>query len=462
MDQSSDDEFGATLEELQALDQQHHLHPFTAAGAMRQAPPFLIDHADGCYVTGQGIRLLDMMAGLGCVNVGYGREELANTAKKAMQSLSYYHSFSAVSNPTAAALAGRIAKLAPDCMNKVFFANSGSEANETILKLVAFYWRQKGQPSKRVIITRDYAYHGSTVATTALNGNPAMLEPYGIEPGSGVLRAASPFWYRDGGDMTPEEYGMAAARSIEEKILEAGPENVAAVFAEPIQATMGAIVPPDNYFPEVERICRKHDVLLVADEVVTGLGRTGKWFAQETFGFQADIMTLAKGLSSGYAPISAVVLHDNVANVIEAGDSIFQHGFTTSAHPVMAAVALRNLDIIEEEGLVDRIATDVGPYFDEKLQTLNASPLVGEVRTKGLIAGIELVRDKGTREQYPLELSLCEHVNQSALVKGVIVRPTGNALVLCPPFTVSHAEIDFTVDVLHAALAEIHEAIMAG
>ena len=462
MDQTADGKFGATLEDLQVLDQRHHMHPFTSAGSLRPAPPFLIDQADGCYVTGQGIRLLDMMAGLGCVNVGYGRTELANTAQMAMQNLSYYHSFSAVSNPTAAALAGRIAGLAPDGMNKVFFANSGSEANETILKLIAFYWRQKGVPSKRVVITRDYAYHGSTMATTALNGNPAMLEPFGIDPDKDIKRASAPFWYRDGGDMTPDEYGLVAARSIEEKILEAGAENVAAVFVEPIQATMGAIIPPDTYFPEVERICRKYDVLLVADEVVTGLGRTGNWFAQETFGFKADIMTLAKGLSSGYAPISAVVMHDKVSEVIEAGDTIFQHGFTTSAHPVMAAVALRNLDIIEEEGLVDRIKSDLGPYFNTKLQILTDSPLVGEVRCKGLIAGIELVRDKTTREQYPLELAICEHVNQSVLVRGVIVRPTGNALVLCPPFTVTHAEVDFTVEALKNGLEDVYNAIVAG
>jgi len=462
MDHSPKDKFGATLEDLQVLDQKHHMHPFTAADSLRQAPPFLIDHGEGCYVTGQGIQLLDMMAGLGCVNVGYGRKELANTAQKAMLNLSYYHSFSAVSNPTAAALAGRIARLAPEGMNKVFFANSGSEANETILKLIAFYWRQKGQPNKRVIITREYAYHGSTLATTALNGNPAMLEPYGIAPSADVIRAASPFWYRHGGDMSPDEFGLLAARSIEEKILEAGAENVAAVFAEPIQATMGAIIPPETYFPEVERICKKYDVLLVADEVVTGLGRTGKWFAQETFGFKADIMTLAKGLSSGYCPISAAVIHDTIADVVEGGESIFQHGFTTSAHPVMAAVALRNLDIIEEEGLVEHIANDIGPYFNEKLQTLADSPLVGEVRVKGLIAGIELVKDKATREQYPLELGLCEHVNQAVLVRGVILRPTGNNLVLCPPFTVSHAEIDFTVDALKGGLEDVYNAINAG
>ncbi|MFC3052970.1 aminotransferase [Kordiimonas pumila] len=460
MSQETDQE-GASLIELQEIDQKHHIHPFTAASALRQAPPFLIDGASGCYVSGQGIKLLDMMAGLGCVNVGYGRKEMVNTAAEAMQALSYYHSFSAVSNPTAAALSGLIANLAPEGMNRVFFANSGSEANETVLKLIRYYWRSKGKPEKKIILTRDYAYHGSTLATTALNGNPAMLEPYGLETETGIERVRAPYWYRQGGSDTPEQHWKKAAQDIEDKIIELGAENVAAMFVEPIQATMGAIIPPEGYLPEVERICRKYNVLLVADEVVTGLGRTGHWFAQETFGFKADIMTLAKGLSSGYVPISAVVLHDDIASVVEDGENIFQHGFTTSAHPVMAAVALRNIDILMKEGLVDRVRTDIGPYFAKKLASLADLPLVGEVRTCGLIAGIELVSDKTTRAQYPIEAGICSHVSQAALLRGVIVRPTGNNIVLCPPFIVTHKEIDAAVDVLAEALTEIENAIKA-
>ncbi len=461
MDQETSMTDGKTLEELQALDQAHHMHPFTAASAMRDAPPFVVDSAEGAYISGQGIRLLDMMAGLGCVNVGYGRKELAETAQKAMEALSYYHSFSAVSNPTAAALAGRLADIAPDGMNKVFFANSGSEANETVLKLINFYWRKKGQPEKRIILTRDYAYHGSTIATTALNGNAAMLEPFGIA-NEDIVRVASPFWFRHGGDMSPEDFGKAAAQAVEDKILELGAENVAAMFIEPVQGTMGAIIPPKGYLPEVERICRAHDVLLVADEVVTGLGRTGHWFAQETFGFKADIMTLAKGLSSGYLPISAAMVHDSVAEVLESGEHVFQHGFTTSAHPVAAAVALKNIDILEDENLIEKIRKDTGPYFLKKLKELEACQLVGEVRACGLFAGIELVRDKATREQYPLEAGICEHVGQAALMRGLIIRPCGNVLVLCPPFIINHAEIDFTVDVMKQALDEIQAAIDAG
>jgi len=453
---------GKTLEELQAIDQQHHLHPFTSPSSLRQAPPFLIDSAEGCYVTGQGIKLLDMMAGLGCVNIGYGREEMAETVSEAMRSLSYYHSFSAVSNPTAAALAGAVIDLAPEGMNKVFFANSGSEANESALKLIRSYWRKKGQENKRIILTRDYAYHGSTLATTALNGNMAMLEPYGLENDADIVRAAAPYWYRNGGNATPAEHASYAARSVEEKILKVGPDNVAAMFIEPIQATMGAIIPPQEYLPEVERICRKYDVLVVADEVVTGLGRTGHWFAQETFGFKADIMTLAKGLSSGYVPISAVVLHDDIVAVIEGGEDIFQHGFTTSAHPVMAAVALKNIDILKNDKLIDRIRDDIGPYFSEKLSTLENHPLVGEVRSCGLIAGIELAQDKATRAQYPIDVGICEHVSQACLVQGVIIRPTGNSLVLCPPFTIKRVEIDHAISVIEQALTHIHQAIMNG
>lgn len=315
---------------------------------------------------------------------------------------------------------------------------------------------------KKIIISRDYAYHGSTIATTLLNGNKAMIDDFGLEVGKDVTHATAPFWYRLGGDMSPEEFGLAAARDIEAKILEAGADNVAAFFGEPIQGTLGAVVPPASYWPEVERICRKHDVLLVTDEVVTGFGRTGHWFAQETFGFKADMMALAKGLSSAYLPISAAVISDEVAEVIEGAEAVLQHGFTTTGHPVTAAVALRNIQVLEDEGLVDRIRDDVGPYFTKILKSLESHPLVGEARVCGLMAGIELVRDKATRTQYPLELGICEHIGQACLVRGLIVRPVGNALVLCPPFIISHAEIDFIGNVLKEALDDVHNALQQG
>lgn len=447
------------LEHLQSLDRAHHLHPFTDTKALLQAPPFVIEHAKGSYVSGQEIRLLDAMAGLGCVNIGYGREEMAETASETIRQLSYYHSFSAVSNPYAAALSAKIAALAPGSLNKVFFANSGSEANETLIKLAYLYWQLKGKPEKRVLISRQHSYHGSTWAATRLNGNQPMLDQFGIVAEPEVLKAMAPYWYRYGGNASPEEFGLEAARDIEKIILSVGADNVAAVFAEPIQGTMGGVVPPSTYWPEVERICKVHDVLLVADEVVTGFGRTGQWFAQETLGFQADMMTLAKGLSSGYVPISAAVISDEVAETIDKEGGILQHGFTTSAHPLASAMALKNIEILEKEGLVSRVGDDLGPYLAEALKTLEDHPVVGEVRCCGLIAGIELTKNKKTREQFPLDANLCDYVAQMALLRGLIVRPAGNVLVLCPTFVISHAEIDFLVGVLREALDEAVKAV---
>jgi len=459
--QQSPEELRAMLARVQEMDRHHHMHPFTDPRALVQAPPFVMDQAEGCYVMGQGLRLLDAMAGLGCVNIGYGRQEMADVAAETMKRLSFYHSFAGVTNPYAAELAARIADKAPGDLNRVFFANSGSEANETAIKLINLYWRRKGQPGRRLLISRDFAYHGSTVATSALNGLTAMHKPFGIRTTGNVYHAAAPFWYRFGGDQSPEEFGKRAADALEKKILDAGPRNVAAVFAEPIQCTLGAIVPPESYWPRVEAICRKYGVLLVADEVVTGFGRTGHWFAQETFGFKADLMTLAKGLSSGYQPISALVMSDAFADVIGGESEVLQHGFTTSAHPVAAAVACKNLEILENEGLVNRVATDIGPYFAARLTTLEQHPLVGEVRVSGLIAGIEITADKESRRQYPVDFGVDQLVGQAALARGLIVRPAGNVLVLCPPFVISHAEVDFITEALGQALDQIHTALMS-
>lgn len=455
------DLFGSlTMEQLQEFDRSHHMHAFTAPEALRMAPPFMIDSAEGVYVSGQNIRLLDAMAGLGCVNIGYGRQELADTAAQVMKELSYYHSFAAVTNPYAAALSRKIASLAPASMNKVFISNSGSEAVETALKLVALYWKNKGKPKRRAIITRDYAYHGSTIATAALNGNADMANQFGFIDTTTILRAKAPYWYREGGDLTPEEFGVLAAQSVEKTILEAGPENVAAFIGEPVQGTMGIIVPPASYWPEVERICRKYGVLLVADEVVSGFGRTGNWFGQETFGFTADIMTLAKGLSSSYLPVSATVISDDVATEIESGSGLLQHGFTTSGHPVTCAVALKNIMLLEEEKLVEAVRDNKGPYLEATLKAaLGDHPLIGEIRVSGLMAAIEIAKDKATREQYPLDLAVCDHVGQGALMRGLIVRPVGNVVVMCPPFIISRAEIDFICSTLLDACNDVQAAL---
>ncbi len=430
------------LARLQGLDRQFHLHSFTDPQALVTAPPFMMESAHGVYVRGQGIELLDAMSGLGNVNIGYGRPEMAEVAAEAMNNLSFYHTFAAISNPYIAKLSAKLIDLCPGNLNTVFFANSGSEANETAIKLARLYWRRQGQTGKRMILSRDFAYHGSTTTVSALNGLTAMHEPFGIRSQGGVAHTSAPFWYRFGGDMTEREFGLKAAQDVEDKILEIGADNIAAFIAEPIQATLGCIIPPDNYWPAVEKICRKHNILIIADEVVTGLGRTGAWFAQETFGFQADIMTLAKGLSSGYMPIAATIFSEEVISVIEGYGNVLQHGFTTSGHPVAAAVALKNIEIIEQENLIGHIKNDVGPYLKEKLEGLLDIPIVGEVRVQGMMVGIEIASNKITREQYPIEYGVCQHVAQACLTAGLIVRPAGNILMLCPPFIITKDDID--------------------
>ncbi|GER06305.1 aspartate aminotransferase family protein [Iodidimonas muriae] len=450
-------------QQLRDADRLHHVHSFTDHSALQQnGGAFIAERGEGSMLVGEGnIRLLDAMAGLGCVNVGYGRKEMAQAAADAMQDLAYYHSFQATTNPHAAALAERIAKAAPGALNHVFFANSGSEANESILKLVRAYWRAKGQPNRQHIIARDYAYHGSTLFTTSLNGLPPMHEAFGL-PLSGVSHIEAPYWYRQGGDLDPEAYGKKAARSLKDKITELGADQVAAFIAEPIQVTSGVIMPPESYWPEIVAICKQEGILLIADEVVTGFGRTGHWFAQNHYGIEADFMTLAKGLSSGYMPIAAAVISDKVAEMTLQQGGAFQHGFTTSGHPVACAVALKNLDIIVQEGLVER-AAKMGAVLHSKLNTaIGDHPLVGEVRGMGLLAGIELVRDRKSRSHYPLELGLCSHVANAALMQGVIVRATGNSLVICPPFIITEAEIDVVVAALVAALEQIYGQLQAG
>lgn len=450
-----------TRETLRDADRRHHVHPFTDHKALKAGGAFIAERGEGCELIGEGgIRLLDGMAGLACVNIGYGRSELVDAASDAMMTLGYYPSFQATTNPYVAALSEKIAQLAPGALNRVAFANSGSEANETIVKMIRAYWRAKGQPQRQMIIARDLAYHGSTLYAASLNGLPFMHEPFGL-PLSGISHIEAPYWYRLAGDLSVEDYGKKAAHALKQKITELGPENVAAFIAEPIQVTSGVIVPPETYWPEIVAICREEGILLVADEVVTGFGRTGHWFAQDHFGFEADFMTLAKGLSSSYQPIAAAVISDHVADVVLETGTPFQHGFTTSGHPVACAVALKNLQLIEDEGLVDR-AGHMGAYLHETLKSaIGDHPLVGEIRGVGLLAGIELVRDKARRSHYPLEMGLCGHVANAALMQGVVIRPTGNSLVISPPFIIEKAQVDKLASALAGALDQIYGQLQA-
>ena len=389
----------------------------------------------------EGNKILDGMAGLWCVNVGYGRADLAEVARAQMCELPYYNTFFQTSHPPAIELAQLLAELAPEHMNQVFFTNSGSESIDTVVRTVRRYWELKGRPAKRTIISRKNAYHGSTVAGASLGGMKPMHLQGGL-PIPDIVHIEQPYWYVEGGDMSPEEFGLHAARALEREIERCGIENVAAFVAEPIQGAGGVIVPPDTYWPEIQRICDAHEILLVADEVICGFGRTGKWFGSNYYDIKPDLMPIAKGLSSGYLPIGGVLFADHVAETLVTEGGEYQHGFTYSGHPTACAVAAANLRILRDEKLVERVETDVGPYFQSKLRELADHPLVGEVRGVGLIAGIQLVKDKATRKLFSPEGRVGTACREHCFDNGLVMRATGDSMVLSPPLVITREQID--------------------
>ena len=338
----------------------------------------MITRADGVYVwDSDGRRMLDGMAGLWCVNVGYGRKELAQIAHDQMLELPYYNTFFQTTTPPATELAALLAEVTPEHMNHVFFTNSGSEANDTMLRMVRRYWDLQGQPGKKTIISRINAYHGSTVAGASLGGMVPCTSR-AILPIPGIVHIEQPYWYENGGELSPEEYGLVAARRLEEKINELGVDSVAAFLAEPIQGAGGVIIPPQTYWPEIKRICEEYDILLVADEVICGFGRTGKWFGSDYYDIKPDLMPIAKGLSSGYLPIGGVLVGDRVAETLIQQGGEFNHGFTYSGHPAACAVAAANVRILRDEKIIDNVEHTTAPYLQQRWRELADHPLVGE------------------------------------------------------------------------------------
>ncbi len=441
------------IAELKRLDVAHHLPAqqdyklIEDMGGSR-----IVTHAEGCYIyDGDGNRILDGMAGLWCVNIGYGRDELADVAADQMRELPFYNTFFKTATPPTVMLAAKIASLTGGRLPHVFFNASGSEANDTVFRMVRHYWQVKGEPKRKVFISRWNAYHGSTVAGVSLGGMKAMHEQ-GDLPVPGVEHVRQPYWYNEGRDMTPEEFGLACAKAIEDKILEVGPENVAAFIGEPAQGAGGVIIPPANYWPEVERIVRKYGILLVCDEVICGFGRTGNMWGHETMGVKPDMIAMAKGLSSGYQPISAVAVSKEIVDVLKTGGD-FVHGFTYSGHPVAAAVALRNIEIMEREHLVERTRDDTGPYLAKMLVTLNDHPLVGETRSVGLLGAIEIVADKATGARFGgAEGTAGPMVRDLCIENGLMVRGIRDTIVMCPPLIISHAQIDEMIGIIRKAL----------
>ena len=447
------------IRELQALDAAHHLHPFSDNAALAQRGTRILTRGEGVYVwDAEGNRLLDAFAGLWCVNLGYGRPELGRAAAVQMERLAYYNSFFQCTTEPTVRLAAELATLTPGDLDHAFFTNSGSEANDTILRLVRHFWAVQGQPQKSIFIGRHDGYHGSTLAGASLGGMKAMHGQGGL-PIPDIHHIDPPFWFGDGGDLSPDEYGLQAARRLEAKILALGPERVAAFIGEPVMGAIGVHIPPPTYWPEVERICRAYDVLLVADEVICGFGRTGAWFGAQYFGFQPDVMTVAKGLTSGYVPLGAALFNRRVAEVLKARGGELAHGYTYSGHPVCTAVALENLRILREERIVDTCRTQTAPYLAQRWAELGEHRLVGEARIAGMVGALELVPDKRRRAGFAERGKAGALCRDIALRNGLILRATWDAMLLSPPLVITPEQIDELFEKAWRSLDQTAEAL---
>ncbi|WP_246795437.1 aspartate aminotransferase family protein [Burkholderia perseverans] len=448
--------------EYRALDAAHHLHPFSDMGALNRAGSRVITGAHGVHLRdSDGNRIVDGMAGLWCVNVGYGREELIEAGARQLRELPFYNTFFKTTHPPVIELSALLAEIAPPAFNRFFYCNSGSEGNDTVLRVVYQYWLTQGQPQRRYVISRRNGYHGSTIAGGTLGGMDYMHEqmPSKVEH---VVHIDQPYFFGEArADQTPEAFALERARQLEAKILELGAENVAAFIGEPFQGAGGVIFPDTAYWPEIERICRKYDVLLVADEVIGGFGRTGEWFSHQYFGFTPDLMTLAKGLTSGYVPMGAVALSDRIADALIAHGE-FNHGMTYSGHPVAAAVAVANLRVLREGGVVERVKTEIGPYFQRRLrEALAGSPIVGEVAGAGLVAGIQLAQDPGARRRFANGGEVGTICRDYCFNGNLIMRATGDRMLLSPPLVVTTQDVDEIVGKAAQAIASTARQIGA-
>ena len=446
-----------TTEQWQEIDSAHHLHPFTDYKSLAKEGSNIIVKADGVYLTNtDNKQFLDAMSGLWCVNVGYGRKILADVAYKQMQELPYYNSFFKTATAPSIELAQQLAEISPGDLNHAFFSSSGSEANDTVVRMVRRYWDLKGQPNKKTFISREYAYHGSTMTGMNLGGMTAMHEQGGMMPG--FAHVMPPYWYKYGQEMSPEEFGIFTANKIEEKILELGPENIAAFIGEPIQGAGGVIIPPETYWPRVQEICSKYDILVVVDEVICGFGRTGNWFGSDTYGINPDIITMAKGISSGYIPLSGIMVGKRVSDILIDEGGEFYHGYTYSGHPVACAVAIENLKIIREENLIEN-SKNTSVYLNEKMKEIADHPLVGEVRMKSYIGCVELVKDKEKGIMFEDTGTVGTICRDYCIENGLIMRAVRDGMIFCPPLIFSKNHIDELVEKLKKSLDQTHNHI---
>jgi L-2,4-diaminobutyrate transaminase len=451
----------AGAQDLRDLDLRYAFHPFTSIRDHEASGPLVIVEGQGCRLTdSRGQTYLDAMAGLWCVNIGYGNLEMADAIRAQVARLPYYHSFSSMANDVSTLLAERVVNSAPVPMARVFFGNSGSDANDTNMKIVWYYNNVLGRPERKKIISRQRGYHGVTVATAGLTGLNSLHAGFDVPlPMIRHVRAPHRLWEAAPG-MTDAEFVADLARELEDLVLGEGPETIAAFIAEPVQAAGGVIVPPPGYFAAVQEVLRRYDILFIADEVVCGFGRLGRWFGTQAYDLHPDLMTLAKGITSGYVPMSATLISQRIWDVLSQGSErygVFGHGYTYTAHPVAAAAALANLDILEREGLVEQAAKR-GAHMRERLhESFDDHPLVGEVRGEGHIAAVELVSSRSPLQRFDPSLRVGARLARASRDYGVITRalPLADTIAFSPPFVVTEAELDEMVDGTRKALDDV-------
>jgi len=431
-----------TTREIQTLDSAHYMHPFTDHKSLSSKGSRVITRGEGVYIwDSEGKQIFDGMSGLWCVNVGYGRKELVEAASRQMEVLPFYNSFFKTTNLPATQLADRIIGLAGERFSHVFYSSSGSESNDTIVRMIRHYWATLGQPERSVIISRKNAYHGSTMCGASLGGMSGMHAQGGL-PIPGIVHIEQPYHFGIAPDTNKDEFGIEAAGWLEQKILEVGPDKVAAFIGEPVQGAGGVIIPPKTYWPEIQRICDKYGILLICDEVICGFGRLGSWFGSELMGAKPDLMTFAKGVTSGYIPLGGVVVGKRVAEVLIEKGGEFNHGYTYSGHPVACAVALANLDIIEREGLVDRVREETGPHLAKHFAALSEHPLVAGAETFGMVAGLVLMKDKKSHLAFDESLEVGMVCRDHCFANGLIMRAVGDRMIIAPPLVCTKVQID--------------------
>lgn len=448
--------------DLWQMDRDHSLHPWANFGPFERDGSLILARGEGCYVwDADGRRYFDAVGGMWCTNIGLGRVEMGKAMADQAVQLGFANSFVDMANGPSAMLGAKLASLAPGDLNRVHFTTGGSTAIDTAYRMVHFYQTCMGRPQKTQVIARDYSYHGSTYISQSIGKRPGDRVAQFRYQENGIHHVSAPNFYRAPLEMDEAAFCDNLVAEFEAKIAQVGAENIGGFFAEPIQASGGVIVPPAGYLPRMAALCAAHDILFIADEVVTAFGRTGHWFAShDQFGIQPDMITCAKGLTSGYIPLGALIFSDRIWAAMAAdGARWFTSGFTYSGHPVSCAAALKNIEIMEREDLLGN-ATRVGAYFENRMADLKGLPMVGDVRGSKLMVCVENVADKASRAVLDESLDVGKRISDCAESLGLMVRPMGHLNVMSPPLTITEAEVDFVAETLQKSIRKVADDLV--